>query len=107
MQLIDMVRDLEVEYKVGKLSIKIGDENKVDSKILDMVAFSYVNLYNIELYDKSSKIDYSVHELVIGMLGRIELLSRFRIDLNGGMGYDGLLEVTKRYNGLIKGMKYL
>ena len=55
---------MDVNYKVGELSIKLNKNNMVNEEIVRLMLEKYHNIYSIVIYDDNEWPDNRIHEIL-------------------------------------------
>jgi len=58
---MNMINELNVNYKVGRILIKLNKNNPINEEIIRNMINRYKNVYCIVVLDRSESINNSIH----------------------------------------------
>ena len=97
-----MINELNVNNKVGRILIKLSNNNPINQEIIRMMTNRYYNLYGIYVFDYNNSIDNNIHDL-IKQLVRQSIVIRFTLSFYGNLyNSDDGLQLLKEYNQIVK-----
>ena len=73
MSLIEMVQQLDVNHRVGKLILYFNDSSKFNGEMVRVIMEKYHNIYHIEINDWSNSLDKKVYESIKELLAKSTL----------------------------------
>jgi len=59
-----MINELNVNHKVGIISIKLSNDNLINEEIIRMMNNNYKNMYWIRVCDHNNSVDNMVHDQI-------------------------------------------
>ena len=62
MEIMKMVNELNVNQKVGRIWIKLDNDNQINDEIIRMIINSCNNVYYISIRDDNDSVDNMVHD---------------------------------------------
>jgi len=61
-EVMNMINELNVNHKVGEISITLSNNNPINEEIIRMMISNYDNVYSILVYDYNDSIDNNIHD---------------------------------------------
>lgn len=62
MKMMNMVDELKVNYKVGKVYVRASNDNKLIQEVVQMMVDRYHNVYEIGVNDSNDQVDEEMHD---------------------------------------------
>jgi len=84
MEIMKMINEMNVNHKVGGISIRFSkNNNPINKEILRMMNNSYNNVYWIDVRDDNNSVDNIIHDQ-IKQLVRQSVVMIFNLRFDGG-----------------------
>jgi len=64
MKVIEIIDELNVNHKVGRIMIRLDNINPINEEIIRMMTNSCNNVYDINVIDLNNSIDNMVHDQI-------------------------------------------
>ena len=64
MEVIKMINELNVNQKVGEISIRLNHYNLINEQTIRMMINNYNNVYSISIVDRNDSIDNGIHDSI-------------------------------------------
>ena len=107
LSIMNMIDELDVNDRVGKLAIKLGYNNPVDSSLIRMISDRFTNLYYVHIKDQNDMIENTIHNQFVLLIKKKTLL-RFKLKLqNNNESRKRQKRLIKSYNRCMLYQKYL
>ena len=65
MGIVDMINELDVNYRVGSISIRFINGNMINQELIRLIGDKYQNIYHIELKYSDDQVDVEVHKQMV------------------------------------------
>ena len=86
---MNMINELNVSQKVGRICIKLDDSNPINEEIVRMMNNKCKNVYDIGVWDYNDSVDNSIHDQ-IKQLVRQSTVMEFTLSYGDLFGYGDL-----------------